>query len=1238
MDISEVTPEQGPIAVEISAPAAFAISPAIAPDFRLERMVLIDSYAPGGEVIINLSEGAIITGENGAGKTSLIRLVPIFFGENPADVSVGTDRFSDFYLVRTTSYIIFEYRRRDMRCLAVLYANSEGTFTYRFIRTGYDLSLFAEADGKTLIQNHALSTHLKTLGVIHSRALAKSEYQAVIQGRLTSGSGKDANNQRGMILDYAFTAGNQRLDHIDKIIGSMFRRQADFKDFLRMTVAYIAPEGKDIALLGDRSRVEEWPAHYAAYQDIMRHSGRMDELTSLGAKLKANEAALSDLHARLLLSRDHFTDQAKRLDGAHQESNEKLAQLEAAYLEATETLRGKAAKAAADAKILEDLIASLNEQNQAFTDDDIEQKAAVVNDLGEQRKKKARLEERKNVLTGAQGEIESRFGQLKLKIEGDYLQQVETATRNKESIDESYAPRAKALAEAHQEANDQLRAKAESNRETAQGQLNEAIRDKATLEAAVANPAADPELVAAAEDKREREELASAAYGKAAGETREADRARIEAREAYEKHEAGPVAACTRVIAEERSTAKDLLATANPDSASLLSFLREHRPGWTADIAKIIDPALLHRTDLAPTPTGQESEGVFGLTLDLSRIHAPLFADEAALQAKIAASEQRLVALEEAQKAVDAELKRLNGVRNDKAEAHALHLSEELKAKQALESATTERKLAESQVRDSKAAAQEAAKEALVTAERQLKACEETIRNLQKNLRTALGAEAQRHSEAVAALDGVRKDEIKVITDKLAAAKKETDVQLQGVERDRLAALAKQGVDTKAVEEIDRELLACTRAIANGETWTEQVFKWKLWRETQWAKLATHQEEAQKLRHQEAVASRKLETANESWTKTRKEKIRELSAIADNANEARELARQADIHLQSVNDYPASPTILAGKYELVWTVDAMGRSKLALVSEHGQLMTEIRSRVREIKNAFRKGTGTPVEHFFETLESQIDPEDDNPAIWIEPLRQWYGSRHEEFLRTLLLEAQSFGRIIHRFHADIVDFDRKVADFNRDIRTALNKTLHFPRIANIDITFASTIEKKAYWQPIETFVQKHKAWVNGVGQNLPDPSFSDDLRSLMAHWEIKSGIRADRLELIDVRGEVVENGKKKAFTDAKALHDLSSNGLSYLILTTISVAFLHMIRGKAKAHLTLAVDELLDLDVRNIGILVQMLRDNGIDLVSACPDADVDVMVNFQNRYRVDRDEMGPCLLEADLDDEELLYV
>ena len=77
----------------------------------------------------------------------------------------------------------------------------------------------------------------------------------------------------------------------------------------------------------------------------------------------------------------------------------------------------------------------------------------------------------------------------------------------------------------------------------------------------------------------------------------------------------------------------------------------------------------------------------------------------------------------------------------------------------------------------------------------------------------------------------------------------------------------------------------------------------------------------------------------------------------------------------------------------------------------------------------------------------------------------------------------------------------------------------------------------------------------------------------------------------------------------------------------------MIRGDTDCRITLAVDELLDLDKRNIGILVKMLRDNGIDLVSACPAAEVDVMLCFPHRYMVTREGDQPLIAEAIIEDE-----
>jgi hypothetical protein len=90
-------------------------------------------------------------------------------------------------------------------------------------------------------------------------------------------------------------------------------------------------------------------------------------------------------------------------------------------------------------------------------------------------------------------------------------------------------------------------------------------------------------------------------------------------------------------------------------------------------------------------------------------------------------------------------------------------------------------------------------------------------------------------------------------------------------------------------------------------------------------------------------------------------------------------------------------------------------------------------------------------------------------------------------------------------------------------------------------------------------------------------------------------------------------------------------LSYLILCTIFVAFIRKIRGEANVQITWAVDELLDLDSRNIHDLLDMLKENGIRLFSACPEANLDILVQFAKLYRVQRTANHPEIVEFVLD-------
>ena len=212
-------------------------------DFRLLRLILIDSYSPGRVVEFPLEGGAVLTGRNGRGKTTLLQLVPIFYGENPARI-VGTETnrldFNGYYLPRLTSYIVFEYQRRDQVCLAVLHASEQGgERRYRFVRSPYRPDLFLLPDGCNVLQSPVLRRHFKLKGVLHSEAIASvGEYRAIVQGKV--GSGKSGQRQRQLVAEYACAGSGHHLTHIEKIVSGMFLRRTDFQDLQRMVVSCIS--------------------------------------------------------------------------------------------------------------------------------------------------------------------------------------------------------------------------------------------------------------------------------------------------------------------------------------------------------------------------------------------------------------------------------------------------------------------------------------------------------------------------------------------------------------------------------------------------------------------------------------------------------------------------------------------------------------------------------------------------------------------------------------------------------------------------------------------------------------------------------------------------------------------------------------------------------------------------------------------------------------------------------------
>ncbi len=125
-----------------------------------------------------------LTGANGVGKTSLLRLIPLFYGESQNKLGQGggvNQSFVQYYLPHTTSFIVFEYSRYGKLCMVVLHVSRSGeNVYYRFIDQPFTLERFCDEFGDLVI-GPDLNRHIRTRGEFCSEQItALSDDPAVL--------------------------------------------------------------------------------------------------------------------------------------------------------------------------------------------------------------------------------------------------------------------------------------------------------------------------------------------------------------------------------------------------------------------------------------------------------------------------------------------------------------------------------------------------------------------------------------------------------------------------------------------------------------------------------------------------------------------------------------------------------------------------------------------------------------------------------------------------------------------------------------------------------------------------------------------------------------------------------------------------------------------------------------------------------------------------------------------------
>lgn len=1193
--------------------------------FRLLRLILIDSYSRNRTVEVNLDGHLTLTGENGGGKTTLLRLIPIFFGDSPSRVIQSDDNnhsFGRHYFPTTSSYIVFEYERRGDKVLSVIHPDgqSDGVI-YRFIDSPYRPELFRDAAGP--IQSRDFTRHLTKLGVEESKALTLTAYRNILHNT----AGRD---QRQLANRFAFTGSGGQLTHIERVITAILQRATTFYDLKRMIVSSVQDKQDAFSMRTGKRELLHWIAGYEAHQAVMACVGVMDGLERDDALRRAHEMDFARIHACLQLLHDHYQNQVV---AGEQEEKRLAHEREGTSLRFTTDLQTSSDNLTQERSALksaQDAISGLLKRKKQYEADGLEAKAAQVDAIPGKTERRQLLSGQLATLEGSVQSITAVFDRMANEANTAASAEIRGHESCRTTLLQEYSARTERLFGQQREETTALQERHRVEAAAKTAAVSALQIDEARLETQSQNPPRDPQLDAALTEERAKQASAVEVHNALHEAREDLDRTMKKCQTAFLEAEEmlnGSENAVERIELEMQG----LIDAGNAGENTLLGFLRENRPDWHLNIGRLLSEETLLRADLAPHLS--DGDDLYGVAISVDKIPAGRLTSEASIQAEL----QRLKALLTKRRdeiAIDRKALTEKAHARDRAktalDAHSVKIAQ---ARQSKQDADRRVQVAGNKVEVSLAAAKREAVTALESCRNKLKEAKSAASALHLDhvrqsdeLTKAQNAARQRqqteHASAVAAIDAAIMKVNATLLTTIAEIGKQRDASLQ-----------KEGIDVAVLNGLRSQIEELGNLIKLAHGFSSDVLVFRTWLEDAWAHKEAYEAAVREAERRVSVAL----AENQRLLDARKVALDAIDAKIVKATEATNAAsknqRTAAAHMHSMAAWPKEPSTLAAGHDPSLTIEGINDRRRDLQRIYDDVQKRIRDGVDEIRRAMMSSVGTgPEKCHNATMQSLGVPMPGKEYLWIEGLRSWFNHEHATNRADVIQLGKTMALNISSFWKGLGQFKKDVANFASDLRAHLHQGKLFANISDVSALITTEVDKQGYWQAIENLHFEFEAWHSLSDNNLPPASFIDAAREVAAVISDDRGLVADPIDLISLQitANIDGDGSKIAKNEA-ALARMSSNGLSYVILCFILLGFINRIRRKESVQIPYPVDELRDLSTNNATALLNLLAQNNVTLIAAFPDVDPDLAPLFDRNYKI---QTGRVLANVLLDEDE----
>ena len=1199
----------------------------------LIRIILINSpYRTGSIDYVPLEGGTALTGENGTGKTTTIKLQGIFNGSHLSTAARkeggGQDSFVDRYLPAMDSYVLFEYRRENggLR-LAGLRRNTRNEPSYFFVNSAFGENLFTEENEQGVMQfvrSDQILNHIRAL--LGSNAAVKTvsstkEYQRVITGNFT----RNEKNLAALAQDFSLISArggrdNRLMLDYRRIPEVMLSRKLETDVLFDLLVSmsrddhHAETKEGDVGVVGinlDGQTIEGWIEDTKALRKVAAHHKDYKRALVCAEQEQALAHDFSRLAQQSQSALVHFKQQT------HQFEQRIISHTAAARAEETEMLSALSVKRSQHDTLVslcnqhKGDIDSLTQRKTLYDAEKTEEKSRELLGLPNHRQALEQEERRYERLTGDFKELSAKHEREKIRIS----QERQAAERQIDIDFNACRDRGDEDKEAAQHAYEQTQRRIDGDSiydlSELFGKVSAAAQTLGQLNAQKAHPEPDNELVQA-KAQREKELAAYKEHEVAAVAT-------------VQQAELAVSAAALELSKEERNhdqltqkerainaTLVDLNARLSPNVGSVCHYLVENESEYAAyRMGQVL------REDLFLSPTHAVTEvmgafddqaGVFGLLFDqkhLPKSHwDPKEKESIRLQIEEAEGER-----EQTVRALSASKSRAATLRAEQRKAQETVISAQIALKQKVhdrEQARYALTQAQQAVQDNitqikstieqrieRVTAQQHADNAEIAARKQSK--QEALRLAKQHLATTQQAIQSTLAQARAAQKAAMVEQAQRAAERI----KELEAEYQ-------QSLETQGLDQAAIASSEKRIVVLERDIARISAYREAVENYQAFM-GQWrvrlpeleASLASSQQQGDAMWR----AMENLKAQHDQYREDQALILEQLRVSLKKVESERASLTQLTEHIAPY--LPDGSVVLTVTYDPLWQAAYLQREFTELEAQYKTAHSERTQLCGAIERSFRSVNHlSSVSEYFHTL-APLERED--TMQWI---HEWFkeGGRHKGHVDLIQLGRTKTSEEIAAAISELELFDKDLGKCNQLLQKNLNSNLSFHVVQDIEFNVRCKSSIKDW---VAMGRRLRPLWNEKGEDGLPSEACLDALRNFYAKTD-KGRVHIRLANAIEVSGSIVDNGLLKTFRNLKEFTAIGSNGSSYLVLIVLLIALTNGLRGESRAILHWPLDELADISHNNRERLIEILKNNDIELFSATPNTDTLMYSVYKN--------------------------